>query len=176
VIKLLVEDLRPAISTAVENAISKQMEDKCLTIGEIKEKGWDVKFYAKDPSCLPKTKRMALWFHNHVGKEFFTWLSVALVFVSVFLVFANVKKDEIIDESSIQVQNAVDKTLQFDYLQSCGYATPETFLYLDSVFVTHRDTAAINHIKRQVDLYKAELKQAVDARIREDLQRKERMK
>jgi hypothetical protein len=128
---------------AVHDEFDKEMDNKVLTIANIQKEGSNVKFYAKNSSDLPTTRRIALWFHNHVGKNFFTWLSVGLVFFSVFLVFANGKKDEIINNYEVQLQNAADKTLEFDYLQSYGYASPRTFLFLDSVFVTHRNQAEI---------------------------------
>jgi hypothetical protein len=175
-VDLLSAGLAPVIDAAVEKAIAKQMDDKVLTIGKIQEECRDVKFYSKNSSDLPTLRRIGLWFHSYVRKEFFTMFSFALILLSVVLVFANNGKDKIIDSYEVRLQNAADKALEFDYLQSRGYATPRTFLFLDSVFVTHRDSATITRIQQHVIRYQAAQKQAVDARIREDMQRKERMK
>ncbi|MCE2617119.1 hypothetical protein [Phocaeicola oris] len=176
--QMVLEKTTGRIATKVADQVTENISKVINTqLSNNKKMANEGRLLSKPQNKAPQLgkKRWTQLYLNNEVRCLYIFITFLLLFI-VCLGFANGEKTNIINRyESILGYNA-DKALQFDYIQAVGQATPATLLKLDSIFVTHRLPEAIKRIKEYVANYQTAQKEAINKRIREDLQRKEKWK
>jgi hypothetical protein len=176
--KMVMEKTTDRIATKIADKVTENIAKSInAQLSSNRKRANDEQLLSKsqNQSQQPGKKRWVQVYLNNEIRCLYVFVTFLLLII-VCVGFANGEKTNIINRYESLLQDDADKALQFDYIQTVGRATPTMLLKLESTFVTHRSPKAIERIKEKVANYKAKQKEAIDKRIHEDLQRKEKRK
>ena len=170
---LTIKGIEDVVTKVTATVVEEKLKDRVLVVGDdFQNYKGNMKLIIKDTSSLPFYKRLWVSFRSHQMKVMYVAIGM-LLFIAFCQAIALDSKERTIEGYCQEISKANDKTIQFDYIQSVGYATPRLLNKLDSIFVINRDESRITNIRNYVIRYQNEQKKAVSQRIREEMKKKE---
>lgn len=167
------KSIEDVVTKVTATVVEEKLKNRVLVVGDdLQNYKGNMKLIIKDTSSLPFYKRLWVSFRSHQMKVMYVAIGMLLL-IAFCQALALDSKEHAIESYCQQISKSNDKAIQFDYIQSVGYATPRLLNKLDSIFVINRDESRIENIRNYVTRYQNEQRKAVSQRIREEMKKKE---